>query len=123
MNPLANDRFAGQCGVELIEARPGYAVTRMLVEDRHRNAVDLVHGGALFTLAAAAFFAACNASEETGVGINLNITFIHPCKGGTLTAEATEVGRSGRLMHCEVCVRDEQGIVMARLTGTASMKR
>jgi acyl-CoA thioesterase len=122
VNPLANDRFAAGCGVELVESQPGHAVTRLAINDRHRNAVDLVHGGAIFTLAASAFFAACNAAGQVAVGINLSITYLRPATGGTLVAEATEVARSRRLAHCEVRVTDQEGRLVATLAGTASIK-
>jgi acyl-CoA thioesterase len=122
VNPLANDRFADAVGVELVESQPGRATTRLTIDDRHRNAVDLVHGGVIFTLAAAALFAATNAAGQTAVGVNLNITFVRPAAGGVLTAEATEVASSRRLSHCEVRVVDQDGRLVATLTGTAYVK-
>lgn len=117
-----NDPFATFCGVEIVEARPGYARTRLVLDGRHRNAVDLTHGGALFTLGAAAFFAACNAAGETAVGVNLNIAFLRPVADGILVAEAHETARSRRIAHCEVSIRDANGRVVARLTGTAAVR-
>ncbi|NLE38672.1 MAG: PaaI family thioesterase [Pirellulaceae bacterium] len=117
-----NDPFATFCGVEIVEARPGYAQTRLVLDGKHRNAVDLTHGGALFTLGAAAFFAACNAAGPTAVGINLSIAFLRPVADGILVAEATETARSRRIAHCEVSIMDESGQLVARLTGTAAIR-
>lgn len=122
MNPLTNDRFAASCGVELIESRPGRATTRLAIDDRHCNAVDLVHGGAIFTLAASAFFAACNAAGKTAVGVNLGITYLQPISSGVLVAEAEEIARSRRLAHAEVRVVDDQGQLVAKLVGTAAIR-
>jgi len=46
-----NDRFAEHNGIELLDIAPGYAKAKMEVKDRHLNGVDVVHGGAIFTLA------------------------------------------------------------------------
>ena len=48
---LKNDRFAEHCGIELVEVGEGRAKTRMKIEDRHLNGVNVVHGGAIFSLA------------------------------------------------------------------------
>jgi acyl-CoA thioesterase len=122
LESLRRDRFAAHSGVELIEVRPGYARTRLAVGPHHFNSVDLVHGGALFTLAAVALFAACNASGKQAVGINLNLSCLHPSRGGPLVAEAQEVARSRRLATCTVRVTDEQGQLIATLQGTAYVK-
>jgi acyl-CoA thioesterase len=119
---LARDRFAAANGIELIEARPGYARTRLTPGEQHRNCVDLVHGGAIFTLAATAFFAAVNSWGNTALGTNMTISCLRPARGGTLEAEATEVSRSRRLSTCSVRVTDEEQQLVALFQGTAFIK-
>lgn len=119
---LSRDRFAAANGVELIEARPGYARTRLTPDERHRNCVDLVHGGAIFTLAATAFFAAVNSWGNTALGTNMTISCLKSARGGTLLAEATEVSRSRRLSTCSVRVTDANGELVALFQGTAFIK-
>ncbi len=119
---LNRDRFAAANGVELVEARPGYARTRLTPTERHRNCVDLVHGGALFTLAATAFFAAVNSWGKTAVGTNMTLTCLNPAREGTLEAEATEVSRSRRLSTCSVRVTDASQQLIALFQGTAYIK-
>ena len=122
LESLCRDRFAAHSGVELIEVRPGYARTELSVCSHHLNSVGLVHGGVLFTLAAVALFAACNASGNLAVGINLNLSCLKPARRGKLVAEAREVARSRRLATCTVHVSDEQGQLVATLQGTAYVK-
>jgi len=122
LNSLRQDRFAAHSGVELVEARPGYARTQLTVCQHHLNSVELVHGGTLFTLAAVALFAACNAAGNQAVGINLNLSCLHPARSGTLFAEAREVARSRRLATCTVRVTNQQGQLVAMLQGTAYVK-
>lgn len=40
-----NDRFATENGVELIELDDEHALTRLVIEPRHRNAIGAVMGG------------------------------------------------------------------------------
>jgi acyl-CoA thioesterase len=119
---LNRDRFAAANGIELLEARPGYARTRLTPSDRHRNCVDLIHGGALFTLAATAFFAAVNSWGKTAVGINMTLSCLNPARDGTLEAEATEVSRSRRLSTCAVRITDTSRQLIALFQGTAYIK-
>lgn len=129
---LEQDRFATAVGIELLHAEPGSARARLRLGDVHRNSVALIHGGAIFTLAASAFFAAVNARGETAVGISLSINFLNPVDGGTLIAEAAEVARSRKLSTCDVRVMKAEGDgiegdgargeLVAMLRGTAYIK-
>lgn len=119
---LGRDRFAAHNGVELLEVRPGYARTQVTVGPDHYNSVEMVHGGLLFTLAAVALFAACNAAGRVAVGINLNLSCLQPAGSGRLVAEAQEVSRSRRLTTCQVRITDEQERLVATLQGTAFLK-
>ena len=119
---LAKDRFAEANGIELVEVRPGCATAQMTVDRQHLNCLDMVHGGALFTLASVAFFAACNAAGNAAVGINLSISYLKPAPTGTLRAEAEEVARSRKLSTCTVRVTDRNGELVAMFHGTAYIK-
>ena len=46
------DHFAMDAGIELKEAKPGYAVACVNVIEKHLNAGGVVQGGLLCTLAA-----------------------------------------------------------------------
>jgi acyl-CoA thioesterase len=126
MNPrpedFSRDRFAAANGVELLEVAPGRATTRLCLGEQHLNNLDVIHGGAMFTLAAAALFAACNAAGHAAVGINLSISYLKSVTSGTLTAQATEISRSRHLSTCQVQVFNDDGEQVALLTGTAYIK-
>ncbi len=119
---LGKDQFAAANGIELIEVGAGHAATQMTVGPRHLNSVGLVHGGAVFTLASVALFAACNAAGKLAVGVNLNISYVKPVTSGTLRAEAREIGRSRRIATCTVRVTDEARQLVAAFQGTAYIK-
>ena len=116
---LNRDQFAAANGVELAEVRPGYARARLTVGPQHFNSVGRVHGGAIFTLAATALFAACCAAGRVVLGINLNITYVQGAEGGILDAEAVEISRSRKIATCTVRVTNQDQALIAQLQGTA----
>ena len=114
------DRFVCDLGVKLIEARPGYAVTELLIEDRHLNFNGVAQGGVTFTLADAAFGYACNQYGVIAGGIEAHICFTKPVRAGeTLTAIATEISRSKRMGNYRIEVRNGANDLVASLSGTA----
>jgi acyl-CoA thioesterase len=117
-----NDIFAATSGMRLVELRPGFAKTSLLIKQRHMNNVGMVHGGAIFTLAAFAFGAAAKTGGKVAVGVNTSLSFLKATRSGTLYAEATEISRSRKLSVCSVRVTDETGELVALFQGTAYIK-
>ena len=117
-NLLENDRFASFIGIELVEMEPGYAVAKMDISENHLNGVDMIQGGAIFTLADFAFAAAANASGHITVGINANIAYFQASKGKKLIAEAKEVAVSQKIAHYKVDVCNENKDYIAQVSFT-----
>jgi acyl-CoA thioesterase len=117
-----NDHFAAANGIELIEVGPGRARARMTVGQRQHNSIGTAHGGALFSLAATTFFAACNSTGRLAVGANMGITCVKLVRDGVLLAEAIEVARTRKLAHGTVRITDESGELVALFHGTAYVK-
>lgn len=122
MEFFKRDRYAALADITLEEVRPGYARARMAASDKHYNGVDVVQGGALFTLADLAFAAACNSHGTVAVAINVSISFLKPARAGVITAEAREISRSARLSSVSVDVRDGSGDLVAHFQGMAYRK-
>lgn len=118
----AGDRFAAHSGVELLSVEPGHAVTRLMVQPWHLNAVGLVQGGAIFTLADFAFAAASNSRGSVAVGINASITYQNAARAGELTAEAKEVSCNPKLASYTVTVKDTADQVVAIFQGLVYRK-
>lgn len=119
---FTRDRFAAHNGIELIDAGPGWAKARMTVADQHLNAADVVHGGALFTLADLVFAVASNSHGQLALGINASISYLKAARTGTLTAEAKEVSRNSKLATYTMEVRDAAGDLVALAQGTVFRK-
>jgi acyl-CoA thioesterase len=120
---LERDAFVKHCGIDLVSLAPGQAVTRMKVQPWHLNAVGIVQGGAIFTLADYAFAVASNAHGTVAVGINVSITYIKSTDSGTLTAEAQEVALNPKLASYTVNVTDEKHSLIAIFQGLVYRKQ
>ena len=81
------DQFAKYVGIELMEASAGKAKVRLKIKEHHLNGVNLVHGGAIFSLADFAFAVASNSHGTMALGINANISYVKATNNGILTAE------------------------------------
>lgn len=121
---LSKDKFAHTLGIKLVQLRPGYARCAMVVTDQMLNFHGTAHGGAIFSLADAAFAAACNSYGQTAVAIEMNISFSRPVSSGTrLTAEAKEESGSSRISLYHLTVTDEKGNIVASSHATAYRKK
>jgi acyl-CoA thioesterase len=119
---FAGDRFAQEAGVRVVAVRPGFASAEMIVEPRHLNAVGILQGGALCTLADFAFALACNSHGVVAVACQADVTWFKPVRAGRLTASAEEISRTRRLSTCVVRVTDEQEELVALFKGVAYIK-
>lgn len=120
---LANDRFATDAGVELLDIREGYAKARMLVTDKHLNAGGVCQGGALFTLADLAFAAVANSRMQLTLSLNANITFLRSVSSGYIYAEAVEAFSHAKIPFVEVRISDEAGNLVAVFTSSGYRKK
>ena len=117
-----NDRFARLSGIELLDAGPGWAKAQMAVGDQHLNAADVVHGGALFTLADLAFAVASNSHGRIALSINVTISYLKAARGPLITAEAKEVSCNSKLATYTMELRDAAGDLVALAQGTVFRK-
>lgn len=119
---MKNDRFANHNEIRLVSIGLGTAIAEMPVSEKHLNGVNIIQGGALFTLADFAFAAASNSRGRIAVATNANITFFKGISSGMLTAEAKEMNTGKTLSHYSVDIVNEQGTKIAYFTGTAFLK-
>jgi len=107
------DRFAVHSGIEIDEVGDGFARCSMAIEDKHRNARDVVMGGAIFTLADLCFGAACSGEA---VSVTSGINFLYPASGKRLTAEARRIKEGRTMVFYEIKVFDDSGRIVAFAT-------
>jgi uncharacterized domain 1 len=123
MSFFKNDRFAAFVGIKLVEVKPGYAKATVEITDKHLNAVNIVQGGVIFTLADFAFAAASNSYGQVSLGINANISYFQSPKGKILIAEAKEISANNKIANYNVDIYDEDEKVISRFTGMAYRKK
>lgn len=116
------DRFATASGIRVVEVRQGYARTEMTVEPRHLNAVGILQGGALFTLADLAFAAASNSHGVVAVACQADMTWFKAVESGKLTATAEEISRTRKLSTCVIRITDEHDELVGLFKGVAYIK-
>jgi acyl-CoA thioesterase len=102
-------RFGILCGLEAISVAPGTAIVRMPAEEK-QNALDTIHGGAIFTLADQAFALAANAQGDIQVALNASISYLKPARGD-LEARATLVSEGKTTSLYEVRVFEGEEMV------------
>lgn len=119
---FADDAFADYCGIEITDIGPGSSKVKMPVAAHHLNSLDMVHGGALFTLADMAFASAVHSRGRQAVAINTHISFVKAAKPPMLYAEARETSRNQKIATYDVQVTDSSGEVVALFQGMAYIK-
>lgn len=119
---LQKDRFARNNDICLLSIGKGEAQAQMQISDKHLNGVDIIQGGALFTLADFAFAAASNSHGRIAVAANASISFFKGIASGKLTAYAKEINAGKSLGHYCVDIYDQDHNLIARFTGTAFFK-
>jgi acyl-CoA thioesterase len=105
-------------GIEIQDAREGYARIAMTIRADMLNGHRTAHGGMIFALADTAFAYACNSRNVSTVAQQASIVFLAPAhEGERLIAEAKEQSLAGRSGVYAVTVRNEKGETIAVFQG------
>jgi acyl-CoA thioesterase len=103
--------FARLLGMEIVEARPGFA--RVLMDGRGTlNPNKVIHGGAIFAIADQAFGIAGNLDDVPRVAVSASIMYLSPVTG-PLEAVAERVGDDGQYSLYLVRVYEGRRLVAA----------
>lgn len=117
---IEKDPYCETLGIELVELEEGFARTRLTVTEELTNFHGTPHGGAIYSLADAAFAAASNSRGDTAVGLETNISYLDSVDiSSTLFAIAEETHISGRTAEYEVLLHDETDVRIATFRGRA----
>jgi acyl-CoA thioesterase len=108
-------------GMTLERIGAGSARLAMKVKKTMANGQKVCHGGFIFTLADSAFGYACNTHNQRAVSASCSIDYLAPAfVDDHLTAEASEVLRSGRRGIYDVRVSNQNGETVALFRGHAA---
>jgi acyl-CoA thioesterase len=115
---IASDPFCEKLGIELTDLGPGTARTKLTVTEELLNFHGTPHGGAVYSLADAAFAAASNSEGDTALAMETNVSYYEAVEvGDTLTATAERRHQRGRTASYLVEVTDEAGDPVASFRG------
>lgn len=113
-----SDRASRMLGMEVVAVGPGRATVTMTVREDMANGHGICHGGLVATLADSAFAFACNAYNEVTVASGFDVNLVAAARvGERLTAEASEVSRSGRTGVYDIRVSGAGGATLAVFRG------
>lgn len=110
---MGDDAYAALTGIEVLEAKPGYAKTRLPVTPKVLNGHGNVHGGAYFTMADYTAALASNMYGVPTIAVNGSISFLRACREGQLVAEAKTVKVGRRMTFMTVEIVDTEGKLAA----------
>jgi acyl-CoA thioesterase len=117
----ASDRASQSLGMRIVAIGAGTATLEMAVRDDMLNGHAICHGGFITTLADSAFAFACNSRNQLTVAAGLTVDFLAPVEGGELlTADASEVSRSGRTGVYDIVVTNRAGARVALVRGRSA---
>lgn len=120
MDTFADDPFCSLLGIILRSVSAGTAQTQLTITDDHLNFHGIPHGGAIYSLADAAFAAASNSHGESAVAMETHTSYLESVEtGATLTATATEIHRTRRTGAYEITITDEHDQRIASFYGRA----
>ena len=115
---IESDAYCETLGIEVAALEAGFARTELTITEDLLNFHGTPHGGAIYSLADAAFAAASNSHGETAVALETNISYLEAVETGeTLTATAEETHAAGRTAEYEIEVTGEDGNRVATFRG------
>ncbi|MGE4558994.1 MAG: hotdog fold thioesterase [Desulfobulbus sp.] len=108
-------------GIEFTTVGQDYLEARMPVDERTRQPLGLLHGGASAALAETVGGAAAYLSVEEGticVGLEINANHVRPAQRGWVVGRATCLHRGRTTQVWQIMIRDEEErlICVSRLT-------
>jgi acyl-CoA thioesterase len=110
----AEDSFARQIGVKLIQLQPGFARASLSITGTTLNIYQMAHGGAIFSVADQACEAAGNSFGVPAVALQNNLHFLTAGRSGDiLEATAKVTHRASRTGLIEFEVRNQEGHLLA----------
>lgn len=102
---IESDPYCEKLGIELVDLGPGTATLELTITEDMLNFHGTPHGGAVYSLADAAFAAASNSHGTTAVALETNMSYLDAVEvGDTIRAEARETHMAGRTAEYEIPV-------------------
>jgi 1,4-dihydroxy-2-naphthoyl-CoA hydrolase len=113
LNAIHEKTAVEQLGIEFIEATDDSITARMPVDERTKQPMGLLHGGASVLLAETLGSSAANYCVDTNthycVGLEINANHIRGARSGWVTGTATALHIGSTTQVWEIKMRDDAG--------------
>ncbi|MBK9734431.1 MAG: hotdog fold thioesterase [Saprospiraceae bacterium] len=122
INTLNKDSMAGFLGIEITEFGDDYVKAKMPVNERTKQPMGLLHGGASVvlseTIGSIASFLMIDADKQSVVGIEVNANHIRGAKSGYVYSitKPIKTGRTIHIWQTDIYDELERMICTSRLT-------
>lgn len=118
-HPIALSPLAKKLGISIDSVTAERVVASMPYRDDNTTVGDLVHGGALLSLAdcaatAAAWSEVTDRSRYRGATIELSMSFLSGARSANVRAEARVLRRGESICFCDVAITTENGVAIAQ---------
>ncbi len=114
--------LSNSLGIEFITISSDKLVARMPVDERTKQPLGLLHGGASValaeTLASVGGWMQIDAEKEIVVGSEINANHLRPVTSGFVTGTASpiHIGRKTQVWHIEIRSEDSKLVCISRCT-------
>ena len=112
-NELSTQSLIGHLGIEFVEVGEDYLIARMPVDERTRQPIGLLHGGASVamaeTLASWAATFTVDHDHFNCVGLEINANHLRSVTSGWVTGVARPISLGRRTQVWEVRITDDDG--------------
>lgn len=110
-------KFFEHLNAKVLIAKKNYGKVQLILSDIHKNALNIAHGGVIFSLADMAFAIAANYEEQYAiVNSSSSISYIKKGEEGPLIAEGYTLHKGRKLSVYEVQVMNSDNILIAVAT-------
>ncbi len=124
LNMRSNNTMAAYLGIEFIEIGDDFLIAKMPINEKTKQPIGIMHGGASCVLAETVGSTAANCCVDLTtsycVGLDINTNHIRSIREGFVigTAKPYHLGRSTQVWGIEVVNENKQLISVNRLTMT-----
>jgi 1,4-dihydroxy-2-naphthoyl-CoA hydrolase len=128
LNQIMDDTLISHVGIEFVEIGDDFLRARMPVDQRTRQPMGILHGGASVvlaeTLGSAASNLAVNREEFYAVGLEINANHVRSVSGGYVvgTARPLHLGKTTQVWEMQIRDEEENLVCVSRMTNVVLKK-
>lgn len=122
LNHLCEDCMVSHLGIIFTEIGDDYLIATMPVDNRTKQPMGLLHGGASVALAetmgSIGAIACLDMAKQHAVGLEINANHIRSVKEGMVTGKATpfHIGKTTHVWSIEITNDNNQLVAISRIT-------